>query len=71
MTLRPGRRGGKLWPRADSGKPDDTRKPEVAAGRKKCHGALAPLPNRGISGEQHESAACRVRPLVGTEIAFG
>jgi len=45
MTRKPGRRGGKLWPWADSGKPDDTKKPDVAAGPKKGHDALAPLPN--------------------------
>ncbi len=45
MTRMPGRRGGKLCSRGHSGKPDDTKKPEVAAGLKKCHCALAPLPN--------------------------
>ncbi len=45
MTRRFGWRGERLWSRVDSGKPDDTKKPEVAAGPKKCHGALAPLPN--------------------------
>ena len=45
MTRRLGRRGGKPWSRADSERPDDTKKPEVGAGPKKCHGALAPLPN--------------------------
>jgi len=45
MTGRHGRRGGKPSSRADSGRPDDTKKPEVGAGPKKCHGALAPLPN--------------------------
>jgi len=47
MTRRPGWRGGKRRWRADSEKPDDTKTPEVAAGPKRCHGALAPLPNRG------------------------
>ena len=45
MTRRLVRRGGKPWLRADSQRPDDTKKPEVGAGPKKCHGALAPLPN--------------------------
>ena len=45
MTRRPGWRGEKRWSRADAEKPDDTKTPEVAAGPKKCHGALAPLPN--------------------------
>ena len=45
MTRRLVRRGGKPWLRADSERPDDTKKPEVGAGPKKCHGALAPLPN--------------------------
>ncbi len=31
--------------RADSEKPDDTKTLDVAAGPKKSHGALAPLPN--------------------------
>ena len=45
MTKRPGWRGGKRRWRADSEKPDDTKTPEVAAGPRKCRGALAPLPN--------------------------
>ena len=45
MTRSLGRRGGKPWSRADSRRPDDTKKPEVGAGPKQCHGALAPLPN--------------------------
>ena len=45
MTRRIGRRGGKPWSRADSVRPDDTKKPEVGSGPKKCDGASAPLPN--------------------------
>jgi len=57
MTRRPGWRGGKRWSRADSEKPDDTKTLEVAAGPKKCHGALAPLPNRQASAASERSEA--------------
>ena len=58
MTRSSGRRGGKRWSRADSGRPDDTKKPEVGAGPKKCHGAVAPLPNERL--QQRASEAKRV-----------
>ena len=57
MTRRLGRRGGKLWSQADSERPDDTKKPEVGAGPKKCHGAVAPLPNRGRQWRAQRSCA--------------
>ena len=57
MTRRPGWRGEKRWSRADAEKPDDTKTPEVAAGPKKCHGALAPLPNRGRQWRAQRSCA--------------
>ena len=47
MTRRPGWRGEMRWSRADAEKPDDTKTPEVAVGPERCHGAWAPLPNRG------------------------
>ena len=60
MTRRPGWRGEKRWSRADAEKPDDTKTPEVAAGPKRCHGALAPLPN-----VWHQRRAQRVRCMPG------
>ena len=60
MTRRPGWRGEERWSRADAEKPDDTKTPEVAAGPKRCHGALAPLPNRG---RQRRASEAKRSPL--------
>ena len=63
MTKRPGWRGGKRRWRADSEKPDDTKASEVAAGPKRCHGALAPLPN---VWRQRRAKRVRCTPGLGT-----
>jgi hypothetical protein len=63
MTRRPGWRGEKRWSRADAEKPDDTKTPEVAAGPKRCHGALAPLPN---GWRQRRAKRVRCTPGLGS-----